>query len=307
MISNEYFNPFIFVRLSAKRREDFLHEVFFTLARKDDPKIQKDLDNLFTYINIETDYSDTTAYYARHMSWLRFLQFEENRNKHIDFIRNMNRYISLPIESITVYPHNGKFFAARQKGKDGGINFFFHEVYIDLPQTELKAFSAFINQKKFREAGDFLETLIYREMNKDIYSFFSENVSTKKSYISTKGKYFDLNDIFDEINWDYFAGTMPRPQLMWSNQVNISLMGKYNLESDTLMINSGLDQKSTPRYVIGSVMYHELLHKYLGVKYQNGRTIAHSKEFRELEKQYKQYEQSQKFLKIFVGELHKYK
>lgn len=307
MISNKYLSPFTFGRLSAKKREELLHQVFFTLAKEDDSIIRMALDFTLDALDIQTDYSDTTEYYARHMTWLRFLQIEENRNKHIEFIRNMNQYITLPLESIKVYPHKGDIFSCIQMGRNGGFELFFHEVYIGMPQSELKALSDLINLKQFKDAGAFLKKRFFQESGKEIYSFFSENVSTKKIYIPTKGKYFDLKDIFDEINRDYFAGTMPQPQLKWSNQVNTSLMGKYNPESDTLTINSGLDTGATPRYVIGSVMHHELLHKYLGVKHQNGRTISHSKEFRELEKQYKEYEQSQKFLKIFSKELHKFK
>ena len=62
------------------------------------------------------------------------------------------------------------------------------------------------------------------------------------------------------------------------------------------MINRGLDRSDVPAYVLDFVMYHELLHKALGVKTSGARRVAHTKEFRDFEKRHPDYERAQAFI-----------
>jgi predicted metal-dependent hydrolase len=62
------------------------------------------------------------------------------------------------------------------------------------------------------------------------------------------------------------------------------------------MVSVSLDHPETPVYVLDFIMYHELLHKYLGLKTINGRNYGHTPEFREAERRYPKYKEAQAYL-----------
>jgi predicted metal-dependent hydrolase len=59
-----------------------------------------------------------------------------------------------------------------------------------------------------------------------------------------------------------------------------------------IRINPVLDIERVPPYFVEFIVYHEMLHAFLGVKNKNGRRSVHSKEFRELEKRFSDYEKA---------------
>ena len=73
--------------------------------------------------------------------------------------------------------------------------------------------------------------------------------------------------------------------------------GHYDRIRDVVMISSSLDRAEVPEYVLDSVMYHELLHKKLGIGWRNGRMAAHTPEFRSLDRDFRRYNEADSFLK----------
>jgi hypothetical protein len=109
----------------------------------------------------------------------------------------------------------------------------------------------------------------------------------------TRGRYFDLAEVFERVNAEYFDGKMQRPRLTWNQTITHRKFGHYQPTTDTLMLSITLDQEEVPAYAIEFVMYHELLHKQLGVDVVNGRRYAHTSKFRERERAFQHYEQAQ--------------
>ncbi len=99
----------------------------------------------------------------------------------------------------------------------------------------------------------------------------------------------DLAEAFDRVNAAYFAGEMSRPRLTWSRRVTGRKFGHFDFAGDTVMISMTLDAPQIPSYVVDFVVYHELLHKALGVHWRNGRGAAHTPEFRRRERQFHQF------------------
>jgi hypothetical protein len=98
------------------------------------------------------------------------------------------------------------------------------------------------------------------------------------------------------VNAAYFDGAMPRPRLTWNQTPTHRKFGHYQTTTDTVMVSLSLDAASVPAYALDFVMYHELLHKQLGVKVVNGRRYAHTPAFREAERTFKRYDDAQKVL-----------
>ena len=119
----------------------------------------------------------------------------------------------------------------------------------------------------------------------------------------TAGSCYDLEGVFDRVNLAYFDGELNQPRLEWSDRRTRRQFGFYRPASDTLRISRTLDNPALPRYVIDFVMYHELLHKKLGVVERKGRIIAHSTEFRRAEKAFPHYQAAMDWLKkLALGE-----
>ncbi len=139
--------------------------------------------------------------------------------------------------------------------------------------------------KAYSESDTFLEVVMALEMTTDVGS------------ASPRGRYYDLDEVFERVNAAYFSGKLPRPQLTWNQVLTRRKFGHYDALRDTVMVSITLDTADVPAYVVDFIMYHELLHKQLGVNVVNGRRYAHTSDFREAEQRFARYAEAQDFLK----------
>jgi hypothetical protein len=117
------------------------------------------------------------------------------------------------------------------------------------------------------------------------------------SGVNGKGKIYDLNRVYERVNQRYFAGEMDKPELCWTQRQTVRMYGRYRLGTDTVSISLSLDDARVPEFVVEYVMYHELLHKLLGVDIVGGRRRSHTREFHRYEKSFDRYNEAQMFLK----------
>ncbi len=110
------------------------------------------------------------------------------------------------------------------------------------------------------------------------------------------GQYYDLNELFHDVNQHYFKNRCQAPKLKWTTRFTRRKYGMYLPSTDTVVVSLSLDQPSVPRYVVEFIVYHELLHKILGMKDTAKRQIAHTTEFRRRERLFERYEEAQQFL-----------
>jgi hypothetical protein len=110
-----------------------------------------------------------------------------------------------------------------------------------------------------------------------------------KQITGPMGKIFDLDEVFNSINKQYFNGNINKPKLTWSARRSIRRLGHFDADLNILVVSQKLDNKKTPEYIIEYIVYHELLHgKYPG-KYLDGRWVVHTKEFKQAEKEFIHY------------------
>ncbi len=115
------------------------------------------------------------------------------------------------------------------------------------------------------------------------------------------GIYHDIATAFDRVNATYFDGSLSSPRLTWSRTFTVRKFGHYDRMRDTVMVSSTLDQEDVPQYAVDFIVYHELLHKKLGVRWNNGRITAHTPEFLREEKRFRQYDQAKAVLQKLAG------
>lgn len=114
---------------------------------------------------------------------------------------------------------------------------------------------------------------------------------------NAKGKYYDLDELFEKVNREYFASSLVKPRLIWSQIQTYRKFGHYEPARDRVMIALTLDNTTIPEYVVEFVLYHELLHKFHGATWVNGRRIVHTPEFRRDERKFKLYKEAEGWLK----------
>lgn len=114
---------------------------------------------------------------------------------------------------------------------------------------------------------------------------------------NAKGKYYDLDELFEKVNREYFASSLVKPRLIWSQIQTYRKFGHYEPARDRVMIALTLDNTTIPEFVVEFVLYHELLHKFHGATWVNGRRIVHTPEFRRDERKFKLYKEAEGWLK----------
>ena len=107
------------------------------------------------------------------------------------------------------------------------------------------------------------------------------------------GAAHDLAVSFARVNREYFDGRMPRPHLKWSDRVTSCRFGYYASTEDIVSISCSLDAPDVPAFVVDFVVYHELLHKKHGARWQNGRRSVHTRAFREEERRFARFTESE--------------
>ena len=112
----------------------------------------------------------------------------------------------------------------------------------------------------------------------------------------TRGTTHDLAPSFDRINAAYFGNAMARPRLTWNRTFTGRKFGHYDYIRDTVMVSRTLDSPDVPEFVVDFLVYHEVLHKFHGMHWVNGRGYAHTAEFYQTEKKFARYAEAEAVL-----------
>jgi len=112
-----------------------------------------------------------------------------------------------------------------------------------------------------------------------------------------KGNHYDLEAIFEDLNFRYFHGLMSRPQLGWSRRASRTMLGHYDPSHNTIVLTKLLDSARAPRLAVEYVMFHEMLHLRFPVEHRGARRCVHTAEFKEAERKFEGFEQAKQLLK----------
>lgn len=119
----------------------------------------------------------------------------------------------------------------------------------------------------------------------------------RKQISAAQGEVYDLDHLFDSLNFQYFFGLMPRPVIGWSLRVSRGILGHYDASHHTIVLSKLLDSAGVPRFVVEYVLYHEMLHIKHPVEHRSGRRCVHTREFKASEKQFERFREAQDALK----------
>jgi hypothetical protein len=107
----------------------------------------------------------------------------------------------------------------------------------------------------------------------------------RKFISGPQGDLYNLEELFERLNAQFFDGLMGRPQLGWSRGRSRSLLGHFDPSHNAIIISRILDQPGLA-VALEYVMFHEMLHLQHPVDHHGVRRRVHTREFREAEKKF---------------------
>ena len=116
----------------------------------------------------------------------------------------------------------------------------------------------------------------------------------RKVVTGTKGEVYDLDEMFDSLNFWYFGSRLPKPTLTWSPRKSFHILGHHDSTHNTISISRSLDSTTVPRFVVEYVMFHEMLHIAHPTVHHRGRRYNHTAAFRRDERRFPQYHEAER-------------
>ena len=118
-----------------------------------------------------------------------------------------------------------------------------------------------------------------------------------KRILAPQGRIYDLERMFEELNFRYFHGLMAMPALGWGVRTSRTTLGHYDASHNAIVMSAILDQEKVPRLAVEYVLFHEMLHLRFPVDHSGVRRCVHTPEFKEAEKQFEGYAEARAMLK----------
>ena len=125
----------------------------------------------------------------------------------------------------------------------------------------------------------------------------------RKIVTTDKGEVYDLSAIFDELNFDYFGWSIPKPVLTWSARKTYRILGHHDATHQTIVVSRSLDSKDVPRYVVQYIVFHEMLHIHHPTVHHNGRRYNHTPAFRRDEEKFEHFHAAERWIEQNVRRL----
>ena len=177
-----------------------------------------------------------------------------------------------------------------------------HRMFLKAPKNIMEALACYIGSKD-TSMDPKMKAYIDDNLKGLDYSY---QLDLRK--LQTAGKNYDLKELYDDINHNYFDNEL-KLAITWFGQPKVVTGSKMTcgLYSDPLKlikIHRILDHSRCPEYFVAFVIYHEMLHyccpSHVDTK---GTRHIHSKEFKKREKEFRDFERAQKWLKRHQEEL----
>jgi hypothetical protein len=201
---------------------------------------------------------------------------------------------------VTYYPYSGINHTLRVR--NGKILARISAICSDLPRPALKGLAYMLTARLLKKKVDPRWRDVYNkaiEASHIIERAQSARKSRGRRNVSKPdGDIYDLDEIFDRMNKQYFAGKIERPKLGWSTNKTYRMLGQHDSTHKLIILSKSLDDPSVPSYVVDYVVFHEMLHIAHPTKIVNGRRMNHTPTFRRDEKKFKHYRKAE----MWIGE-----
>jgi len=216
------------------------------------------------------------------------------------FVEEFQRVKATPVPECepSFYPYRG--LTSTIRSRNGRVLVRVSDLLTDAPPEILRSVMAILINKLFRSQVDEEIRLRYRRfVNRPEFRQQVNQIRRQrgaKRISSSTGQVFNLTAMFQELNKTYFDNKIMVRHLSWSQKAGRTTLGHFDSAHEAIIVNKRLDNPRVPRYVVSYVLYHEMLHAFLGEELtRHGRRIHHSR-FREAEKRFQDYSKAKAFI-----------
>ncbi len=108
---------------------------------------------------------------------------------------------------------------------------------------------------------------------------------------------YDLDELFDDLNAQFFGGLLAKPQLSWSPGKSRNTLGHFDPAHNAIIISRVFDHPKIPRFLVEYIVYHEMLHLKFPVEYNRSRRRVHTKDFQRNERAFPRYTEAVELIK----------
>ena len=156
-----------------------------------------------------------------------------------------------------------------------------HHMFLHAPGLVIEALA-----RNIRKRGPAACGVVRRFMNENLHRVRRTPLAMPP--LVTRGRVYDLDSVFEDLNARFFGGRVRVP-ITWGRGVGRArrgglTFGSYDPVLALIRIHPVLDRPAVPRYFLESVVHHEMLHHQMGgVSDRAGRTVYHTRAFREAE------------------------
>ena len=134
-----------------------------------------------------------------------------------------------------------------------------------------------------------------REMSRSLH--LVRQLRGRKFLSGPQGEYYNLEEIFEELNARFFHGLLARPDLGWSRKPSRTMLGHFDLSHNAIILSRILDRPVVPRLAIEYVLYHEMLHLRFPVQHRGARRCVHTADFQRAEREFPELKAARDALK----------
>lgn len=211
----------------------------------------------------------------------------------------------IPKVDIVFYPYVGLNQTIRVR--DGRVFVRIADMCRDMPPDVHRGLAYILVAKLLRKRvpaaadeiySEYIKTAEMRDRSNDRKRSHGRKVVT-----SPKGDVYDLDEIFDNLNFWYFRGRLPKPVLTWSARMTYSILAHHDSTHDTIVVSRSLDAADVPRFVVEYIVYHEMLHIHHPTVHHNGRRYNHTPAFRRDERRFPDYQAAEDWIERSVRKL----
>jgi len=163
-----------------------------------------------------------------------------------------------------------------------------HHMFLEADAEVLRSLARFISGRN-KKAPSPIRNFVAANHNK----IRKAPAKARRTILRHNGRHFNLQELFEQVNREYFSSKIDC-HITWGarrlvRRQNSIKLASYSDKTKIIRINPLLDRSCVPKYVITGIIYHEMLHHYLGVESRNGRKMAHTKRFRRFEERFRHY------------------
>ena len=209
-----------------------------------------------------------------------------------------------PLPSIRVQFRSYANANAQVKLQEGVLEIKMADTLAGAPEPVIEALAEILLSKLFRRAVPSECNERYRRYlnRRDVRRSLDlvRQVRGRKRVQPPQGQCYNLEELFEELNFKYFHGLMARPRIGWSAYSSRTMLGHYDPSHNVIVLSRVLDQPNTPRLAVEYVMFHEMLHLRHPAEHNGSRRCVHTKAFKTAEKQFEGLKEAKALLRNLV-------